>query len=661
MQDSARSRTTARTEKLSEAVGKSSSSRTRVSPNDIDRYAALQRKLEMLERVHADGKKSYQSDLDRLKGELVKAQKANTEQAERIDKIKKQNDTLDARIQDLKRANLSDQTEIKDLRVKLRISEQERLQLSAKQVETGDAKKALHNLEARRREESRERDRQLADLQRSLAVERKRREAAEGRLQDLDGTVNKEAQESRASLERLQILLKDAQEEKGRVQHTLETERAEAKDREEERVAQLEALRVLLGRAAEQYGRLASETVPRATHDRLKGDHASSQIRIFRLERKLANCEGQVSQLASLIRQTKDANEFLLDCLRDADEDWSRHISAWQDVTSHMRRLTPSQDSLVEDLYSAREDLLQVDLQSEALHGSTLQLSVYFQRYIKRDLLLAMDATTKDLADERAQVERRNLELEALKESRDVAVNDIQALRVDIGACQRELVETKASLEDAVDREATLARRLADGESRLREQAASHLQALEREKETIQRLTSSVQKSRMAEEALRADIDQLTNELTDAERYQEAYYGLVDQVGALAARNDLAEGEAERLSKFNAEILSHNNPAQRIMYLDRIRRELADTKQALLVVTRERDAAAAHGEELRNELAMYVAVPTDLKPRTNITRVARIPLATQSLNVAGPRTDVVDFDPLKPASLSGEMTLDDIM
>lgn len=47
----------------------------------------------------------------------------------------------------------------------------------------------------------------------------------------------------------------------------------------------------------------------------------------------------------------------------------------------------------------------------------------------------------------------------------------------------------------------------------------------------------------------------------------------------LVARNDLAEDEADRLSRFNAEILSHSNPTQKIMYVDRIRRELADTKQ----------------------------------------------------------------------------------
>ena len=70
----------------------------------------------------------------------------------------------------------------------------------------------------------------------------------------------------------------------------------------------------------------------------------------------------------------------------------------------------------------------------------------------------------------------------------------------------------------------------------------------------------------------------LTVDLSDAERYRDAYHKLLDEVGVLAARNQLAESEANRLSQFNAEILGHNNPAQRIVYLDRVRRELAETK-----------------------------------------------------------------------------------
>jgi hypothetical protein len=79
-------------------------------------------------------------------------------------------------------------------------------------------------------------------------------------------------------------------------------------------------------------------------------------------------------------------------------------------------------------------------------------------------------------------------------------------------------------------------------------------------------------------------MHRITAELADAERYQDAYYNIVDEVGKLVTRNALAEEEADKLSKFNAEILGHNNPAQKIMYVDRIRRELAETKQVRAVL-----------------------------------------------------------------------------
>ena len=71
----------------------------------------------------------------------------------------------------------------------------------------------------------------------------------------------------------------------------------------------------------------------------------------------------------------------------------------------------------------------------------------------------------------------------------------------------------------------------------------------------------------------------LMTELADVEDYREAYQTIAEEMRGLVARNALAEDEATRLSEFNAEILSHRNPTQKILYVDRIRRELADTKQ----------------------------------------------------------------------------------
>jgi len=74
-------------------------------------------------------------------------------------------------------------------------------------------------------------------------------------------------------------------------------------------------------------------------------------------------------------------------------------------------------------------------------------------------------------------------------------------------------------------------------------------------------------------------VYRLSRALAESEDYAHAYQTLVDEVNGLVDRNALAEEEAQQLSKFNAELLSHKNPAQKIMYVDRIRQELADVKQ----------------------------------------------------------------------------------
>ena len=79
--------------------------------------------------------------------------------------------------------------------------------------------------------------------------------------------------------------------------------------------------------------------------------------------------------------------------------------------------------------------------------------------------------------------------------------------------------------------------------------------------------------------AAEQDDFSLSNALAESEDYAHAYKTLVDEVNALVDRNALAEEEAEKLSKFNAELLSNKNPAQKIMYVDRIRQELVDAKQ----------------------------------------------------------------------------------
>ncbi|KAL1939934.1 hypothetical protein VTO73DRAFT_9634 [Trametes versicolor] len=160
--------------------------------------------------------------------------------------------------------------------------------------------------------------------------------------------------------------------------------------------------------------------------------------------------------------------------------------------------------------------------------------------------------------------------------------------------------------------------------------------------------------------------------LAEAERYEEAYNALLAEVDALVLRNALAEDEAQALSKHNAELLGHHNPAQRIMYVDRIRRELHDTKQQLLAAMRERDGALVDNDGLQRELGLYksVAVPQDVKPRTTITRVGRVPAGLAESeprrSASGARLTSVPEVLGAPGDADGvvgegDMTLDEIM
>jgi hypothetical protein len=47
----------------------------------------------------------------------------------------------------------------------------------------------------------------------------------------------------------------------------------------------------------------------------------------------------------------------------------------------------------------------------------------------------------------------------------------------------------------------------------------------------------------------------------------------------LLAKHAIAEEDAQHMRKVNADILGHQNPAQKIIYVENIRNELAATRQ----------------------------------------------------------------------------------
>ncbi|EPQ56968.1 hypothetical protein GLOTRDRAFT_137420 [Gloeophyllum trabeum ATCC 11539] len=635
----------------------------------VDKYATLQRKLEHLEGVHADSKKAHQAEVERLKLELSRCQKTNAEQSERLDKLKKQNDALDARLQESKKSQASQQSEIKDLRAKLRVAEHERNQLTAKQGDASEAQKALHVLETRRKDEVRQRDRTIADLERSLSMERKKREAAEAKAQEAKSKVDARIDEVRAQVSKLQDELNLAQSE------CLQKDAAlgEAEDEQENLCQRLEQTTLLLSRVAAEYGRLASSTVHRSEHDKLKHEHASLQIRAARLERKLANSEAQVVELANLVRYTKENNMFLSTYLRDIEKEAALYAQLLQEWNSSSR--CPISDERLEDDVRAAVFALQDD-EKEALRicSATDRHFCDLYKEMVHDLVEAFSTSDSDLAEQRAATQQLQTQLSAATEARGRLDTELDALRKEHAMAQEDVTRLKTCLDELRASEEAAQQELEKRGAEMKAKIAETEKRVSVEKEAAQRLAVALQQAQLAEQALQAEVEQMSSELAQAEQYQEAYDQLLEEAGALVARNQLAEEEADRLSRFNAEILGHRNPAQRIMYVDRIRRELAETKQKLLLSTRDHEAAMADNEDLRNELDMYksVMVPIDAKPRTAITRVGRAPLASQNMNVNAKRLMVQSQKGGKAGGKmgssgevewvrEGDMTIDELM
>ncbi|GLB37127.1 hypothetical protein LshimejAT787_0401780 [Lyophyllum shimeji] len=638
-----------------------------------ERYAALQRKVEDLERVHKDGKKAHQVEVERLKLDLSRCQKLTAEHADRHDKQKKQIDTLEARIQDLKKATAADQAEIKDLRVKLRMSEHEKTQLVAKQGEAGELKKSLQSLESKRREEVRERDKRIADLEKALAAEKRRKDVAETALQDLKGKGDEELHSARATVQKLEAELTAAQAEAKRAQTALTSFEEAAGQQEEDLLLQLEQHRALISMVAEEYGRLARSTVSAAAHERLQHQQTTSQIQLLRLERRLANSNAQVDELANLIKSTTERNVFLSQRLQEAEDEIAFHIKMSQESRSISADPADSSAeifaSIQREQFESQKEILTVDTR-------TVELSAEYYRLACEELLVEYVIAHSQLKVEQQVSEQQASSLSSALASHEAIAARLETVQEERAALDMQLKVATELSESLKSSSELLARRAAEADDKVAEAAKRNEAALQKERDIVRRLNETVQRSRMAEDALRAEIEQLSAELDDAARYQEAYYSLSDEVGSLVARNQLAEEEVQKLSKFNAEILGHNNPAQRIMYVDKIRSELAEVKHKLVMLTREQENALAVNGDLQNELEMYksVMVPADQKPRTTITRVARPPLVnlTRSLNTnAVPTISITKSDgssekvttqrihALEP--IQGDMTIEEIM
>ena len=422
-------------------------------------------------------------------------------------KQKKNIDLLDARIQDFKKASTVDQAEIKDLRTKLRSSEHERIQVTAKQGEVGDLRKSLQSLETKRREELKERDKRISDLEKSLATEKKYIQSTESRLNQAEDKRKEEIQAALKATQKLETLVDHSQGRTRNVENALNLLKEEAADKENVHLVQLTSYKDLIRRVAEEYGHLAASTVPIESHKRIQHQYTVSQIHVLRLERKLANSEGQVVELAHLIRQMKEQNVVLVDALRDMEHEILFHVDALQSVTSALVRSPNHEACLLELLYSTGSDLATFQEESHVINTRFLTSAWELDHLTYSNLLSEYTAAEKLLREEQLISQQHATSLADTLASHKAIAARLETVESERQAAEGQLraaTELADTLRISTD---SMVRKVKDMEEKMEEVVASSKVAVKKEKDIVQRLNMVVQKSRMAEDALRAEIE----------------------------------------------------------------------------------------------------------------------------------------------------------
>lgn len=418
------------------------------------------------------------------------------ESTEIIEKERKKNSLLETRVRELKRTNGSEEAELKDARAKLRTLESERNRLQASSSEVQDLKNALQSSETRRKEESRESDNRIAALEKALAQEKK-----EG-----EGITTQQQQQSKASesaarvaTKRLQALVDQKTAESLKLREELAQAQGSSSNREEELISQLERYNSLISHVASDYGKLFARSVQRSSFEELEDQHRSLQAKHLKLGRKLANSESQVLELVHLIRQIQGDNALLKEQFRDAVEEITllrEHIA----------------DSIFEPPLTVVDEehpfsSIQEQLQTLSDIQETTQLHADFYRLYTNSLAIHSRLLNAEIAVTDDIVEEQSAELSEALTSHRAVTSRLEVISTEY-AHSAEQVARAAADKQCVERDIYhLKSQLEEKDTILRDIESKHKQALRKERETIQRLNGTVQKERMAEEALRQEID----------------------------------------------------------------------------------------------------------------------------------------------------------
>lgn len=387
---------------------------------------------------------------------------------------------------ELKKAAQTAQLEAKGLRQKLRTADHERDKLVGKQSDAADLRKALNAAESKRKSDLQEKERKIMELEKVLANEQQRKVAAEEKSVRLQAALDEQAQK----LHRSKDEIEDAVTAKATLQD------------------QIVQLQTYLQAAFNQYAYLKSTTVSKERHENLELESAQLRMRLARMERKLANSDDQVLELAHLIRQAQNTNRLLTYELAEArsEIEWRTMESLSSSQACSLQNI--SNHSTIDEIngFLLEEQDFENKIQSQ--YAIALQNQLELSRNLideHRTRLYAVEDSLADKVVEADQLRHTLTRTEGavvkLSEENKAQAEKIEQLTYLNEGHVRGMTELRVKLEDASVSLVTTEARAKSDIVKLRED-------LRKEKEITTRLHSTLQQNKMAEEALKAEIDQ---------------------------------------------------------------------------------------------------------------------------------------------------------
>ncbi|KAG8738770.1 hypothetical protein FRC10_006487 [Ceratobasidium sp. 414] len=530
------------------------------------KLSGAERKLEDLERIHADEKRRLTLDISSLQSQLDVARTtliSHTSRLRERDSSKRLAQDLELRLQDrdARILELEDQAQVYERRVQVY---DDRVRAYKERVKIAEerAKEAEGEAELVLGERAQDGTKGAEELQYTKQLVQKFA-LAYGELYERMMEREREIREMRRALKGKARMVEALEEDLELVREETAELKEEVQARQLERWAEVEGSGWENGSRAQVDELLALAREGQAETRRLESlafDLGSPHAGPSTLSRPDPSSSGPSSSRSAALEA--ELGQLRTECaaLREDQESLQQDlVDAAMDAEEHARQAAEHSRLQVE-YASLQAELDRVRAQSSRSSPALSQLESEHKRLVEE--YDSYKTKMEGVASALAEHEARAVLLNGSQAREQALRGQIENLRGKIAGLEKALAEERASVKRAKERVAAL---------------------------------------QSVEEGLRGDMDEMMEALDRVDRYEEAYETLVAEVVQLG----LGEDELDRLQNMTEKILSTSNAKQKMRYVEDVKIELDRVAQKLARAEWERDQARKEGAGLRRELGVF--------------------------------------------------------